>query len=53
MMWGALSEEISYLWFTNTLLLGFNSSVSSGTSPAGLITIFYYLKFEASQTWRA
>jgi hypothetical protein len=35
------------------LLLTLTSAVLSGLSPMGLITIFYYLRFDTHPTWRA
>jgi hypothetical protein len=51
LMWGALSDERTCLPLH--LLLVVASAVIFGPNPAGLVTIFYCLRFETPPTWRA
>jgi hypothetical protein len=50
LMWGALSDERTGL--SLLLLLSSPAQSFSGPSPAGLVTIFYCLRFETPPTWR-
>jgi hypothetical protein len=52
LMWGALSDERTGLPFT--IAAGPRQRILSWVRiPSGLVTIFYCLRFEAFQTWRA
>jgi hypothetical protein len=53
-MWGALSDESTGLSFIRRNCCWPSLAQSfSAPSPAGLMTIFYCLRFETPLTWRA
>jgi hypothetical protein len=51
MIWGALSDKRVGLSFT--IAVGFASAVLPDASLAGVLTVFYCLRFETPPTWRA